>query len=448
MNDSETRQWLRRWNTGEFLQEQRACGRAELPSQTIARYAQDHDTVAGLLANARLAAQDIPVARMLEAITAPLAALHTDRIPRYYSYTGVNVLDEYLDGERLDLDMQKKLCVEGIRGLLLDLTRFESHSLVGIEPWSRQRFDPEVGSRRLKLLNRQFRTLNALAQMLQVPAPGVEAAGPRAYATLDGYCEEKPPLSAIVQFTCIPSSRSHDEVLFLHTIAEDELCFKAIYLAIRQAGEAIERTLIDAAVLFLDQATAFVSMLHESFRVLQSMPPEHFIDFREVTGQASAVQSFNYQRLDAALFGVSPEKISLFQRVPHLNSLIQFASREFASLRSLLQSLPRGSGLWDKVISSASRLDGHLLSWRGLHLSFALRYLPPEAPGTGGTAGPSYLQKFFRQSLFMDTEPDFGLIEEIFGGSSRIKEIFRAQPGTRIAPAENLWVGRAAAVKA
>ncbi|HVG90315.1 MAG TPA: hypothetical protein VNB54_02390, partial [Alphaproteobacteria bacterium] len=129
MNDSETRQWLRQWNTAEFLQEQRVCGRAELSAQTIARYARDHDTVAGLLANASLAAQDVPVARMLEAITAPLAALHTDRTPRYYSYTGVNVLDEYLDGERLDLDMQKKLCVEGVRGLLLELTRFESHSL-------------------------------------------------------------------------------------------------------------------------------------------------------------------------------------------------------------------------------------------------------------------------------------------------------------------------------
>jgi tryptophan 2,3-dioxygenase len=448
MNDSETRQWLRQWNTAEFLQEQRVCGRAELPAQTIARYARDHDTVAALLANASLAAQDVPVARMLEAITAPLAALHTDRIPRYYSYTGVNVLDEYLDGERLDLDMQKKLCVEGIRGLLLELTRFESHSLVGIEPWSQQKFAPEVINCRLKVLHRQFATLNALAQKLHVPLPGMDAPAPRTYSTLGGYCEEKPALSAIVQFTCIPSSRSHDEVLFLRTIAEDELCFKAIYLATRQACEAIERSLADAAVLFLDQATAFVSMLHESFRVLQSMPPEHFIDFREVTGQASAVQSFNYQRLDAALFGVSPEKISVFQRVPHLSSLIQFASRDFASLRSILQSLLNASEKWEKIISAARKLDSHLLSWRGLHLSFALRYLPPETLGTGGTSGPSYLQKFFRQSLFMDTEPDFGLIEEIFGASTQIKEIFRAQPGMRIAPAESLWIAPAAAAKA
>jgi tryptophan 2,3-dioxygenase len=187
-------------------------------------------------------------------------------------------------------------------------------------------------------------------------------------------------------------------------------------------------------------------MLHESFRVLQSMPPEHFLDFREVTGQASAVQSFNYQRLDIALFGLNPEKVSVFQRVPHLSSLLQYSSREFASLRSLLNALPQRDSLEERVLELGRLLDRHLLSWRGLHLSFALRYLPLEALGTGGTAGPSYLQKFFRQSLFDDTEPDFALIEEIFGRSSKIQEIFRARPGTRIAPAENLWLGRVAGV--
>src|SRR5262249_22349960 len=119
-------------------------GRGGLPPSTIARYAEEHDRVSTLLAECRLSAQDISLARMLEAITAPLAALRTDPILRYYSYTGVNVLDEYLDGTRLDLDMQKTLCIAGLRGLMLDLTRFEAHSLVGIEPWSTQTLDADV----------------------------------------------------------------------------------------------------------------------------------------------------------------------------------------------------------------------------------------------------------------------------------------------------------------
>lgn len=444
MIDRNTREWLRNWNTHEFLLPQRETGRSDLSAPFIARYAGEHERIAELLANGDMSAQDMKLARILEAITAPLAALHADPIPRYYSYTGVNILDEYIDGERLDLDAQKRLCVEGIYALMLEFTRFESHSLVGIEPWSRQKLAIEIIGHRLKLLRKQFDALNALAAMLQVDLPATAKSAAHVYATLSDYCKEDPPVSVMVQFTCIPSSISHDEVLFLRTIAEDELCFKAIYVSVRQAVEAIERELLEAAEFFLRQATVFASMLHESFRVLQSMPPEHFLDFREVTGQASAVQSYNYQRLDIALFGLSPEKVSIFQRVPHLKNLLQCSSREFASLKVLLGSLIDKGGMQERVIECARLLDKYLLSWRGLHLSFALRYLPSEALGTGGTAGPSYLQKFFRQSLFTDTEPDFGLIEEIFGGSSRIQEIFRAQSGTRIAPAENLWVGRVA----
>jgi len=212
MNDRNIRDWLRNWNTGDFLREQRERGRSGLPPAMIARYAEDHDRVADLMANASLSTQDIPLARMLEAITAPLAALRADPIPRYYSYTGVNVLDEYIDGERLDLDMQKALCIEGIRGLMIDLTRFESHSLVGIEPWSTQKLDSEVIVHRLKLLKRQFQSLQSLADMLHVAALPIDAPSPRVYSTLEAYCKEQRPLSAVVQFTCIPSSRSHDEV--------------------------------------------------------------------------------------------------------------------------------------------------------------------------------------------------------------------------------------------
>src|SRR5690242_17805751 len=127
MRNQNTREWLRCWNTVEYLREQRSVGRMNLPASLLAKYAADHELVAGLLVASDLSAFDVRLARMLEAITAPLAALQADPVPRYYSYTGVSVLDQYIDGERLDLDMQKSLCVEGLWGLLLDVLRFESH---------------------------------------------------------------------------------------------------------------------------------------------------------------------------------------------------------------------------------------------------------------------------------------------------------------------------------
>jgi hypothetical protein len=198
MTSSNIREWLRQWNTVDFLREQREHGRSSLSSATIERYAEEHDRVATLLAECRLSAQDVALARMLEAITAPLAALRADPIPRYYSYTGVNVLDEYVDGSRLDLDMQKALCVEGIRGLMLDLVRFEAYSLAGIERWSTQKLDADVISRRLRLMKRQFQSLEDLAGILHITPQPLHDLVPRIYPTLESYCNEAHPLSAVV----------------------------------------------------------------------------------------------------------------------------------------------------------------------------------------------------------------------------------------------------------
>src|SRR5258708_24137323 len=137
------------------------------------------------------------------------------------------------------------------------------------------------------------------------------------------------------------------------------------------------------------------------------MPPEHFIDFREVTGQASAVQSFNYQRLDIVLFGMNSEKVEVYRRVPHLKSLLQYSSPQFASLRSMLNGLSADNPEAQQLIEQARVLDRHLLSWRGFHLDLALRYLPPPAPGPPRTAPPSFLPDIFSPSPFTDNPPHF-----------------------------------------
>src|SRR5258708_21003995 len=109
------------------------------------------------------------------------------------------------------------------------------------------------------------------------------------------------------------------------------------------------------------------------------MPPEQLIDLREVTGQASGVPSFNYQRLDIVLFGMNSEKVEVYRRVPHLKSLLQYSSPQFASLRSMLNGLSADNPEAQQLIEQARVLDRHLLSWRGMSLIFLLRHLPPPA---------------------------------------------------------------------
>src|SRR5258708_8863878 len=137
------------------------------------------------------------------------------------------------------------------------------------------------------------------------------------------------------------------------------------------------------------------------------MPPEHFIDFREVTGQASAVQSFNYQRLDIVLFGMNSEKVEVYRRVPHLKSLLQYSSPQFASLRSMLNGLSADNPEAQQLIEQARVLDRHLLSWRGFHLSFALPYLPPRTPAPPGTPRPSPSPTYFSPHPSSPAAPPF-----------------------------------------
>src|SRR5258708_13505784 len=125
------------------------------------------------------------------------------------------------------------------------------------------------------------------------------------------------------------------------------------------------------------------------------MPPEHFIDFREVTGQASAVQSFNYQRLDIVLFGMNSEKVEVYRRVPHLKSLLQYSSPQFASLRSMLNGLSADNPEAQQLIEQARVLDRHLLSWRGLHLTFPPPHLPPPTQAPPRPPPPPPLPNLF-----------------------------------------------------
>src|SRR6478736_10204543 len=78
MNQRNTREWMRNWDTTEFLNEQRKNGRSGLSPAFLQKYAAEHDRIAELLENSDISAQDMKLARMLEAITAPLAALHAN----------------------------------------------------------------------------------------------------------------------------------------------------------------------------------------------------------------------------------------------------------------------------------------------------------------------------------------------------------------------------------
>lgn len=185
------------------------------------------------------------------------------------------------------------------------------------------------------------------------------------------------------------------------------------------------------------EANAFVNVLYGAFRVLRTMPPEHFAGFRESTGNASAIQSRNYQVMDIYLRGVDPEKRDLYIGMPHLADLARFEHPRFVSLRRALATVAesRVAGA-DQVLQEARLLDERLLTWRGLHLAFAKSYLPDGGAGTGGTVGAPYLARLLRAGLFPGSVMDVAVVRELFPELPDVERWLGVSPGVSISPEE------------
>ncbi|MFL6282683.1 MAG: hypothetical protein ACJ74Q_05900 [Pyrinomonadaceae bacterium] len=437
MIHSRVRRALTALDLSDYVKSQRETGRYDLEPDFVRRWADQYRAAGSLLKRLQFNPELAEALRLLREITYPSAMQERSRIPSYYPYTCVNILDWYMADCGDDLEAQKRKSVEGVVTLLLDLGNFEMRSLIGCEPTQPLHFEPEFAIERIRMLKDVYTATARLAELI----PGCTARparAPRDYDNVIEYANEPGRLSALVRFSCMPQTRYHDEVLFLRSIHISEFCFYGIRIAVMQAGRAIGRGVLAAARACLEQAIAFGEVLHQIFRVVRSMPPPHFLDFRESAANASAVQSANYQLMDVHLFGLSENKLALFKRIPHLRNVLRYYHPGFLCLRDLLRSVPASGGDAAALLETARQLDSKLLNWRGLHVGFAQLYLSDIPIGTGGTSGAAYLKLFLRNTLFGETTLDAAAAAEFAGAPAAVSETEIARPGMHIAPPREL----------
>ena len=158
---------------------------------------------------------------------------------------------------------------------------------------------------------------------------------------------------------------------------------------------------------------------------MRTMPPEHFKDFRDATGDSSAIQLAELS-VDGSLFPRDEplEESGHFSETPHLKFLISCAHPLFLAPRHRAGQAERKRSMPARRFSLRRELlDRQLLSWRGAHLFFAKVYLADIPVGTGGTSGAPYLQKsperrpFFRHALRRSLSR--GIVSRISERSSR-----------------------------
>ena len=434
---SRVRQALTELNLSEYVETQRNTGRFDLEPHFVWRWADHYRTAASLLKRVDLSPELAEAMLLLREIAYPAAMQERSRVPSYYPYTCVNILDWYLGDCGEDLEAQKRKCVVGIVALLLDLGSFEMRSLIGCEHFQPLHFEPEFAVERIRMVKDVYAATVRLSE--QVPNASVRLPfTPRTYDTIIDYANEPSRLSALVHFSCIPQTRFHDEVLFLRSIHISEFCFYGIRIAVVQAKDAISRSALATARTSLQQAIAFSEVLHQIFRVVRNMPPPHFLDFRESAANASAVQSANYQLMDAHLFGLSEYKRVLFKRIPHLHDMLSPYGPGFLCLRDVLKSIEPDGNDAASMLETARELDSKLLTWRGLHVGFANLYLADIPVGTGGTSGAEYLKLFLRNTLFGETTIDLADAEDFSELSAAVSMTEIDHPDMHLAPPREL----------
>ncbi|MGH3867478.1 MAG: tryptophan 2,3-dioxygenase family protein [Pseudonocardiaceae bacterium] len=165
----------------------------------------------------------------------------------------------------------------------------------------------------------------------------------------------------LVQCTGFPQSDDHNERVFLHSVHACELVFYLVRWIACRTTLAINAREPDAA-FWLDQVATCTALLTGIFHVLKTLSPQQFMNFRDATGAASAVQSMNFHLMEIAVYGYDPRKAEVFDKFRHLQELNNPPFRHHRSLREavLAASDPR-------LTAAFATVERILLTWRGKH---------------------------------------------------------------------------------
>lgn len=118
---------------------------------------------------------------------------------------------------------------------------------------------------------------------------------------------------------------AHDEMLFIIIHQIYELWFKQILHEIDSVNETFRREIVDeknigTAVSRLERITEIQKLLIEQLRVLETMTPLDFLDFRDYLIPASGFQSFQFRLIENKL-GLSDDKRIQYNNIDYLNTL-------------------------------------------------------------------------------------------------------------------------------
>jgi tryptophan 2,3-dioxygenase len=203
-----------------------------------------------------------------------------------------------------------------------------------------------------------------------------------------------------------------DELLFIIVHQSSELWFKAILhdldglvaaLDAREAGQSLWR---------LQRINALMRIVSAQLSSLETLPPQHFAQFRTFLGSSSGSQSIQFRAIEAAS-GLRDEHF--MRALEEHGEIPEIVQRALArpTLQELFLALLVSSGVTMEELylgpgptvlfflaEALLEYEQQFGQWRFKHVQLVERVIGPQTGGTGGTLGSRYLLRTIDQKFF------------------------------------------------
>ena len=203
-----------------------------------------------------------------------------------------------------------------------------------------------------------------------------------------------------------------DELLFIVVHQASELWFRAILRELDELTGEMQRDEVGRSLWRLQRVNALMRIVSAQLDALETLPPQHFAEFRRHLGTSSGSQSVQFRAIEAASglrdahfmqaiaeHGPVPPLVARYLERPTLQDLfLRLLTHEGISLESLY--VGPGPTLLFFLAEALLEYEQQFAQWRFKHVQLVERIIGPSTGGTGGTLGARYLQRTVDQRFF------------------------------------------------
>ena len=205
-----------------------------------------------------------------------------------------------------------------------------------------------------------------------------------------------------------------DELLVIVVHQASELWFKEILHELDALIDVLSRGEAEFALFRMGRINALMRIVSAQLSALETLPPQHFAEFRRHLGTSSGSQSVQFRAIEAVSGLREPHFMAMLAEHGEIPALVQRALSR-PTLQELYLALLRDRGVELEALFVGERptvlffLAEALLEyeqqfglWRFHHVQLVERVLGPLTGGTGGTLGAKYLTRTIDQKFFPD----------------------------------------------